>query len=322
MSLNHQRILAPIPPSSKKFRFDSFAEEFSENNIKKEPEYFPDNDSGIDSEETQTSPRILSSTESSPQEPLSLVIRDISPSSATGSSTPPVRHWKKCLKDQASPPLSGHAVPVKQEVLDQPENLCIHDEQNKITTTKSQVAHALLSLGNQVPSATLKPRPSIQTSCPLAPSNNRAPFKPLPIQLVPTRPLNMTPVSNYHRFFNDAEPENLSSHMQTPTSTSTIKLPQHPVLPLFQQHQNNSSNCNNIANSNVLKESSSQNKPKKTLPLWRMQKKFCHPIWTCQTFTITLYKSNCQNFFLQILCQGLHLAIGTENAYQNTHFAM
>ena len=31
---------------SKKFRFDSFATEFSEENIKKEQE-FPDNDSGI-----------------------------------------------------------------------------------------------------------------------------------------------------------------------------------------------------------------------------------------------------------------------------------
>ena len=35
------------PPSSKKFRFDSFATEFSEDNIKKETEPFPDNDSGI-----------------------------------------------------------------------------------------------------------------------------------------------------------------------------------------------------------------------------------------------------------------------------------
>lgn len=281
MNFNEKRtVLAPIQPSSKKFRFDSFATEFSEDNIKKESEYFPDNDSGIDSEETQTSPRLLSSTESSPQEPLSLVIRDISPSSANSTSTPPVRHWKKCLKDQASPPLTGHTVPVKQEALDQPENLCIHDEQNKIST-KSQVAHALLSLGNQVPSTnTLKPRPSIQTSCPLAPSNNRAPFRPLPIQLVPTRPLNMTPVSSYHRFFNDSEPENLSrsiTQVQIPTSTaapSTIKLPQHPVLPLYQQNQNNSSNCNNIANSNVLKESSAQNKPKKPYHCGECKKSF------------------------------------------------
>ena len=35
------------PPNSKKFRFDSFATEFSEDNIKKETEPFPDNDSGI-----------------------------------------------------------------------------------------------------------------------------------------------------------------------------------------------------------------------------------------------------------------------------------
>ena len=48
MNFNEKRtILAPIQPSSKKFRFDSFATEFSEDNIKKESEYFPDNDSGI-----------------------------------------------------------------------------------------------------------------------------------------------------------------------------------------------------------------------------------------------------------------------------------
>ena len=48
MNFNEKRtVLAPIQPSSKKFRFDSFATEFSEDNIKKESEYFPDNDSGI-----------------------------------------------------------------------------------------------------------------------------------------------------------------------------------------------------------------------------------------------------------------------------------
>ena len=55
--MNYQTTL-PVcgPPSSKKFRFDSFATEFSEDNIKKEStfnikkessECFPDNDSGI-----------------------------------------------------------------------------------------------------------------------------------------------------------------------------------------------------------------------------------------------------------------------------------
>jgi len=261
------------PPSSKKFRFDSFATEFSEDNIKKETEPFPDNDSGIDSEEIQTSPRFLSSNESSPQEPLSLVIRDIS---STPTSIPPVRHWKKCLKDQASPPLHQQgpgACSVKQE-FDQPENLCIHDqEQNNKNTTKSQVAHALLSLGN--PPAALKPRgpsPLQTTSCPLTPiSNNRAPFRPLPIQLVPTRPLNMTPVSSYHRFFNDSEPENLTRKTgQQNSTTASIKLPQHPDLTFFQQNTPSStSNCNNI-----LKESSAQNKPKKPYNCGECKKSF------------------------------------------------
>ena len=273
-----------------------------------------------DSEETTTSPRILpSSTESSPQEPLSLVIRDIiSPVVSSNTTTPPVRHWKKCLKDQASPPLSAlSSHPVKQEIIDQPENLCIHDhEQNQklqISAKRSQVAHALLSLGNQVPqSIPNKPRQvlsSIQTSCPLAPSNSsgRAPFRPLPIQLVPTRPLSMqqTPVSNYHRFFNDSEnpdlrffsrdgsenPENLVSrpmnqihnHSNTTAAPSTIKLPQHPVLPLYQQqqNQNNSSNHCNIlnSNSNILKESSAQNsqnqiKPRKPYHCGECKKSF------------------------------------------------
>ena len=55
--MNYQTTL-PVcgPPSSKKFRFDSFATEFSEDNIKKESSFnikkessecFPDNDSGI-----------------------------------------------------------------------------------------------------------------------------------------------------------------------------------------------------------------------------------------------------------------------------------
>ena len=53
--MNYQTTPVCGPPSSKKFRFDSFATEFSEDNIKKESfnikkessEYFPDNDSGI-----------------------------------------------------------------------------------------------------------------------------------------------------------------------------------------------------------------------------------------------------------------------------------
>lgn len=161
----------------------------------------------------QTSPRFLSSSnESSPQEPLSLVIKQ----------NPPVRHWKKYLKDQASPPN------VKEE---EPENLCIHDEQNKTT---SQVAHALLSLGNQLP---------------VTPVATRAPFRPLPIQLVPTRPLNLTPFRPY-------EPENLS-----------IKLPQHPVLPAPVGILKESS-------TNVLKESSALNKPKKPYHCGECKKSF------------------------------------------------
>ena len=53
--MNYQTTPVCGPPSSKKFRFDSFATEFSEDNIKKESfnikkessECFPDNDSGI-----------------------------------------------------------------------------------------------------------------------------------------------------------------------------------------------------------------------------------------------------------------------------------
>ena len=121
---------------------------------------------------------------------------------------------KKCLKDQASPPLGG----IKQEFIsEQPENLCIHDERNKT----SQVAHALLSLGNQIP----RPSPPLGVEAPPPPP--RAPFRPLPIQLVPTRPLNLNPMPSYH-FYNDPEPENLSRQQAAPP---TIKLPQHPVLP-------------------------------------------------------------------------------------------
>ena len=220
-----------------------------------------------DSEENQTSPRVLSSTESSPQEPLSLVINTRENQhydnykSASKSTTPPVRHWKKCLKDQASPPL----MPLKQ---DEPENLCIHDEQNK-----TKVAHALLSLGNpvghhpmgqsmgQIPKFTHTPvpqMPSVVVPCqPL--TVNRTPFRPLPIQLVPTRPLNLTPVPQYRPFVNDPEPENLLGPRQP---FATIKLPQHPVL------QPISNNCN------ILKESSVQNKPKKPYHCIECKKSF------------------------------------------------
>ena len=177
-----------------------------------------------DSEETQISPRTLSSNESSPQEPLSLVINDRSRDSQT-----PVRHWKKCLKDQASPPI------IKEEP-QQPENLCIHDEQNK--SSHQAVAQVLLSLGNQPaaqhipPPPPLMPAPSVSARTVLSNNTgaqNRAPFRPLPIQLVPTRPLN------YHPYYRDPEPENLTR--------LPIKLPQHPVLPqsspvLKESHQN------------------------------------------------------------------------------------
>ena len=149
-----------------------------------------------DSEETQISPRTLSSNESSPQEPLSLVINDRSNSRDLQT---PVRHWKKCLKDQASPPMI---------IKDEPQNLCIHDEQNK---TSQAVAQALLSLGNT-------PHPAapqhIPPPPPLMPApTQRTPFRPLPISLVPTRPLN------YHPYYN------------APTHAPSIKLPQHPVSP-------------------------------------------------------------------------------------------
>lgn len=171
-----------------------------------------------DSEEVQISPRTISSNESSPQEPLSLVIRDTEPKST------PVRHWKKYLKDQASPPLSVENNP-------QPQNLCLHDQ----STTK-QAVHALLSLGNTMPSIA-PPCPSAAPSrpTPVMPlpqiAHQRAPFRPLPIQLVPSRPLNFTsppvPVSVGYptMVFSDPEPENLSKPL------TAIKLPQHPVLP-------------------------------------------------------------------------------------------
>ena len=186
-----------------------------------------------DSEEVQISPRTISSSnESSPQEPLSLVIRDpmdISHmkviSDAEQPRSTPVRHWKKCMKDQASPPLI-----IKQEenvtsvtlsrssvtLNNQPQNLCLHDQSN----TK-QAVHALLSLGNT--STPTGPRPmSMPTSMPQI-AHQRAPFRPLPIQLVPSRPLNFSP-TGYPLFFSDPEPENLSKPIP-------IKLPQHPVLP-------------------------------------------------------------------------------------------
>ena len=183
-----------------------------------------------DSEEIQTSPRFLSSSnESSPQEPLSLVLRE---QAYTSTTTPPVRHWKKYLKDQASPPL-------KNNPEEQPENLCIHDEQNKT----SQVAHALLSLGNMpTPAGPLGPplsRP--QASLP------RAPFRPLPIQLVPNRPLNL---SNYQAF--DRKP--------------VINLPQHPVSPALPLQPKQPLQ--------PLQPSQAQNKPKKPYQCTECRKAF------------------------------------------------
>lgn len=136
----------------------------------------------------------------------------------SSTSTPPVRHWKKCLKDQASPPLKTEN--------EEPENLCIHDQQKDMK--RSQVAHALLSLGNVQPPPIAHPVAS------------RAPFRPLPIQLVPTRPL----FNQQRCFFNDPEPENLSR---------SIQLPQHPVLPALQP-------SNSL---NILRPSSTQNQANK-----------------------------------------------------------
>lgn len=181
-----------------------------------------------DSEETQISPRTLSSNESSPQEPLSLVIND---RSSSRDLQTPVRHWKKCLKDQASPPN-----PIKEE----PQNLCIHDEQNK---TSQAVAQALLSLGNTPHPAPqhIPPPPPLMP----APSVTRTPFRPLPISLVPTRPLN------YHPYYN-------TPHAPPSDTRIPIKLPQHPVSP---------------NNHTVLKETS-LNKPKKPYQCQECKKSF------------------------------------------------
>jgi hypothetical protein len=194
-----------------------------------------------DSEEVQISPRILpsSSNESSPnQEPLSLVIRpELQEQKSTPTTAVPMRHWKKCLKDQASPPL-----PCQLE--DQPENLCLADNNKQLpvttTTTTTQVAQALLSLQNAPPRITSDFH------------HQRVPFRPLPIQLVPTRPLNLLPPSNSCRLFNsppvwtsrfasDPEPENLQiiktemiENHPKPVVVEPlrgIQLPQHPIQP-------------------------------------------------------------------------------------------
>ena len=165
-----------------------------------------------------------------------------------------VRHWKKCLKDQASPPLV-----VKMETSEEPENLCIHDEQNKT----SQVAHALLSLGNQIPIRENIPQHIPQN---IPQSISRTPFRPLPLQLVPQRPLSLSKpiLPNFHNFVKDpVEPENLSR----PTPF-TIKLPQHPVMQPCQPQPSP------LQPRGILTENSSVNKPKKPYHCTECKKSF------------------------------------------------
>ena len=261
-----------------------------------------------DSEETQISPRTISSSnESSPQEPLSLVIRDVT--NDLSRSTPnthrghPVRHWKKCMKDQASPPLQH----MKVQMLSSPplslssenckplsqNNLCLQDQ----STTKQQAVHALLSLGNTSTSNATRnnaqhitPVPAAGISTPTGLANHnmpqmahqsRAPFRPLPIQLVPSRPINFSPATAGcppPMFFSDPEPENLSrnnrlvgnnqhQHHHPLGRSNAIKLPQHPVLPPIGQSveplRESTSTAISISNSNNIMNHHQNNKIKK-----------------------------------------------------------
>ena len=130
--------------------------------------------------------------------------------------TPSVkRHWKKCLKDQASdgrivesPAKKIKLFPAQNYLQEEAENLCIHDiSQN----TESTVAQALLSLGMQEFRQQLPAQHSL-----------------------PLQPLSIHSLQQQQKFSYN----NLPSE-----SAAQIRLPQHPApfqysnLFLGQQHQ-------------------------------------------------------------------------------------
>ncbi|TRY62154.1 hypothetical protein TCAL_09524 [Tigriopus californicus] len=200
-----------VKPAEKRFRFDSFATEFD---CKEEHEDIPDNDSGIDSEETQVSPGSVQ------QHPLSLVLKkEIVSSKAPAGSPPPsgaMRHWKKFMKDQAI----------------DTDDSGPKEEPNQ--STRTTVAHALLSLRQAEPKVSRSEEFS-KAFHRMPPFAQNTPFRPIPITLL--KPANQKPYSGHplpwvhHSSSLCHEPENLS----------IVKLPQHPIKPLICSSSSSSS---------------------------------------------------------------------------------
>eukprot|EP00095_Tigriopus_kingsejongensis_P000928 maker-scaffold635_size121629-snap-gene-0.7 protein:Tk00928 transcript:maker-scaffold635_size121629-snap-gene-0.7-mRNA-1 annotation:"unnamed protein product" len=189
-----------VKPMEKKFRFDSFATEFAG---KDEPDDIPDNDSGIDSEETQVSPGSIQ------QHPLSLVLKKEPKPSALSPTSGGMRHWKKFLKDQAA----------DDEVKIEP---------NEARTT---VAHALLSLHHTAPKVSCHSEELGKAFHRLPFVSQATPFRPIP--LTPLRAANPKPYSSHPLPWI----HNPSPVRNEPENLSIVKLPQHPIKPLISSPQ-------------------------------------------------------------------------------------
>ena len=182
---------------------------------------------------------VLSSSSSCNDQPLSLVVsrkKNRREEQNGQQQSPPVRHWKKFLKDQADHDSTAHSA--------QPAAKRMRREE----AGPAEVVSALLSLGQEQPKFPLPPPPPpafhplpfSQTPLrpiPIAPPKftqpTSSPLRPLQTAQLANRPYSGHPLPWPHKQQQQPsptlEPENLSASPKL-FRASDIKFPQHPAF--------------------------------------------------------------------------------------------